>query len=219
MKKKELDSTTISQRGRPIANERRRVFTDLMVAAEQALQLNPPKELKIRDIAARAGTNEAMIRYYFGGKDGLLVAMLDDFMSGAPHETAMNTITERCMEQRSIRPLIEEMAASYYSRPNLVRMIIVELMHEKSEIKSEYLKTYAQVTPIKMISSLLNKMKGEKIYRNDIDCRFVVMSIMSLILGPISLPIATDMLEIGFDEVKKESWIAYLTQTIDRTLS
>jgi AcrR family transcriptional regulator len=39
----------------------------------------------VRDISIPAGTNEAMIHYYFGSKEGLLVSILQDVMRLFPH--------------------------------------------------------------------------------------------------------------------------------------
>ena len=74
-----------------------------MRAAEAALATKTAKETKIREIAAAAGTHEAMIHYYFGGKDGLMVALFQDVMKDAPH-TRYKVIAQACIEQKSSKP-------------------------------------------------------------------------------------------------------------------
>ncbi|WP_374528658.1 TetR family transcriptional regulator [Novosphingobium sp.] len=49
----------------------------LLDAASALMRENDTVEIGIVDIAARAGVNHAMIRYFFGSKEGLLFALLD----------------------------------------------------------------------------------------------------------------------------------------------
>lgn len=49
----------------------------LLDAASALMREHDTVEIGIVDIAARAGVNHAMIRYFFGSKEGLLFALLD----------------------------------------------------------------------------------------------------------------------------------------------
>ena len=49
----------------------------LLDAASALMRELDTTEIGIVDIAARAGVNHAMIRYFFGSKEGLLMALLD----------------------------------------------------------------------------------------------------------------------------------------------
>lgn len=49
----------------------------LLDAASLLMREHDTVEIGIIDIAARAGVNHAMIRYHFGSKEGLLMALLD----------------------------------------------------------------------------------------------------------------------------------------------
>lgn len=52
----------------------------IIAAAIEVLAREGPGEATTRKIAAAAGVNQAMISYYFGGKDELLYAVLDEMM-------------------------------------------------------------------------------------------------------------------------------------------
>jgi AcrR family transcriptional regulator len=56
-----------------------------MDATEHAPATKTAKEITVREISMAAGTNEAMIHYYFGSKEGLIVAMFQDTMRLPPH--------------------------------------------------------------------------------------------------------------------------------------
>jgi AcrR family transcriptional regulator len=62
---------------RKASEERRAAIID---AAAQALARDGITETTTRKIAAAAGVNQAMIGYYFGGKDELLYAVLQEMM-------------------------------------------------------------------------------------------------------------------------------------------
>lgn len=50
----------------------------ILAAAFNCLQTRGYASLSVRDIARDAGVNHALISYYFGGKDRLVIAVLDD---------------------------------------------------------------------------------------------------------------------------------------------
>lgn len=57
-------------------NENRRKL-DIIRAAEYLFSRSPYEAVSIRDIAARAGVNSALIRYHFGAKDELYQALFE----------------------------------------------------------------------------------------------------------------------------------------------
>ncbi len=63
---------------RAVASEARRAA--IIAAAVRVLAREGITETTTRKIAAEAGANQAMIAYYFGGKDELLYAVLQDMM-------------------------------------------------------------------------------------------------------------------------------------------
>ena len=72
--------TTTSTLGRPAGGNSDRVRADLLQAAREHFLSSEFKAVSIRQIAATAGVNGAMVNYYFGGKQGLYMAMIDDLL-------------------------------------------------------------------------------------------------------------------------------------------
>src|SRR5690348_4082100 len=62
---------------RETADERR---GEILAAAVRVLAREGIAETTTRKIAAEAGVNQAMLGYYFGGKDELLLAVLQEMM-------------------------------------------------------------------------------------------------------------------------------------------
>jgi AcrR family transcriptional regulator len=140
------DATKLHSRGRPPVDVRRDIVRDLMEAAEAALARKSAGEITIREIAEAAGADDAMIHYYFGGKDGLMISLIRDVMKNAPHRKS-EQITRSCIEEKSVKPLVISLVKHYYSRPNLLRLIVVEFSSESSRIRSLYKDdTYADKT-------------------------------------------------------------------------
>jgi hypothetical protein len=68
-------------------------------------------------------------------------------------------------------------------------MTVLELASASSEIKEAYTSRYCRSTSM-LIKAIINAMKDTKIYRKDIDSTFVSMSLLGMIIDPITLPIA-----------------------------
>jgi AcrR family transcriptional regulator len=183
-----------------------------MRAAENALESKTIKETTTREIAAAAGTNEAMISYYFGGKEGLMIALFHEMNKGNPN-TRPEKIAESCIAERSIYPLVEQLARFYNARPNLIRMTISEIIAGSSKIKSLYNTKYADGTP-NFIEVVLNSMIKSGIYSDTFNVKFATMSIMSMIVAPNILLPATQALHMS-DKLDSAEWINHIARSID----
>ncbi|MBL4819671.1 MAG: TetR/AcrR family transcriptional regulator, partial [Gammaproteobacteria bacterium] len=63
--------------GRPIGGDSEKVKQKLLDAARQLFISCEFKAVSVRQIAKSAGVNGAMVNYYFGGKRGLYLAMVE----------------------------------------------------------------------------------------------------------------------------------------------
>jgi AcrR family transcriptional regulator len=170
-------------RGRPRKDIQRDVIHDLMEAAEAVLAKKTSHEITLHEIASTAHVSEAMIHYYFGGKEGLMVAIFDEIMREAPYQRA-EAITQDCLDKRSIRPLIEQLVTSYYKRAGLIKMTLFETTTPSSLVRKFYYNRYLDVTP-KFIENLITSMVDQGIYSNFLNIKFITSSILSLVMGPI----------------------------------
>ena len=64
--------------GRPSGRDSDKVRRDLLAAARDHFLKRDFKAVSLRQIASSAGVNGAMVNYYFGGKQGLYLAMVDE---------------------------------------------------------------------------------------------------------------------------------------------
>lgn len=199
-------------RGRPSSRLQRHVVEDLIRATEDALDTKTARELTVREISSAAGTSEAMIRYYFGGKEGLLREVIKEFMERSPHKDRARMASE-CLVARSVRPLVEELCQFHYSRPSMIKMITVELFSTSSEVKELFRSKYGRCIN-QLIEHVVEQLQQAGVYRRDINAKFVGMSLLRLIVSPIMESAVT-----GDDpvtpEVRSGKWEDFIIDTID----
>jgi AcrR family transcriptional regulator len=199
-------------RGRPSAHLQRHVFDDLIRATEDALDQKNAHEITVREISNAAGTSEAMIRYYFGGKEGLLLELIKEFMEKSPHKD-YEEVTNACIECRSVQPLVDRLCTFHLSSPNMVKMISVELFSSSSKLRELFLNKYGRCVN-DVIEHVIDKLKEEKIYRADVNSTFVSMSLLRLIIAPIMESMVTGHPAVP-QEGHSEEWTNFVAKTID----
>lgn len=69
--------------GRPAEQNRREVRARLGAAARELFARQGFEAVSLRQVAAAAGVTPAMVHYYFGGKQGLWLAVLEDYLEEA----------------------------------------------------------------------------------------------------------------------------------------
>lgn len=94
----------------------------LLEAASSLMRELDTVEIGILDIAARAEVNHGMIRYYFGSKEGMLLALLDrDVRVRIKQLTALFCVDVTPTERMRIH--LEGILDTYYQIPYLNRLI------------------------------------------------------------------------------------------------
>jgi AcrR family transcriptional regulator len=209
------DGAKAQGRGRPPKNTDRDVIQDLIKATELALTAKTPKEITVHEIAVAAGVNDAMIHYYFGGKDGLMVAIFDEIMRDAPYKYS-EEIIEECISLKSIRPLIARLSKFYASRQALIRMTAIELISNSSKLEEAYRNRYFDVTP-KFVEKLFSSMIDSGIYHKEFDVKFMTSALFSMIVGPMLLLSSTKVLDIS-DQIYSPEWVDDISRLLDRAL-
>jgi len=115
------------RRGRRPEGDARRA---LIEAAQAILAARPAGKLTVREVAGRAGCDVALVNYYFGSKDGLLVAALEDALAELQQVLETYTQGEGTFEEQ-IRRMIREPILAMGERRHLPRMIIGQILLER----------------------------------------------------------------------------------------
>jgi AcrR family transcriptional regulator len=200
-------------RGRPSAQLQRHVVDDLLRATDHAIGQKAAQEISVHEISMAVGTSETMIRYYFGGREGLLLEVVRRFMEKSPDKD-FDVIADACVRERSIGSMVHRICEFYYTRPNITKWIAVELFSSSSEIKKLFLEKYSHCID-KLIQNVITRLKAEGIYRNDVNSAYVAKSIVWLIVATMDSGVSG--VSPGPPEICSGEWANFITQTFDTT--
>ncbi|HXG67238.1 MAG TPA: TetR family transcriptional regulator [Blastocatellia bacterium] len=103
------------------------VRAKILAAAEELFAAQGYDGTAIREIAAAAGVNGAMIHYYFGSKEGLYHAILESGAGGA-HALLEKAAAGDGSSRERLTQFIEDYITFIFSRPNLPRILMRELL-------------------------------------------------------------------------------------------
>lgn len=118
----------------------------LLEATSQVMRDADSLEVPLADIAAKAGLNAALVRYYFKGKDGLLRALLErdtaSSLAELDHLLAMDI-----RPSKKLRYHLAGLINTYHTYPYLSRLMIKLLQegteNERQRIADRFLKPIA----------------------------------------------------------------------------
>ncbi len=118
----------------------------------------------IRDLAARADVNVAMINYYFGSKDNLFVSIIEykaQFMRGKLDEIESNT---QMNEIEKIDAIIESYVDKILSQPFFHRIMYQELLRaDRKELHERIMQIFARNT--RTLKNIIEQGVKKKLFR------------------------------------------------------
>ncbi|MEX2469763.1 MAG: TetR family transcriptional regulator [Pseudohongiellaceae bacterium] len=180
----------------------------LLGAARQFFLRREFKAVSLREIADAAGVNSAMVNYYFGGKQGLYEAMVDELLSSlqasldASHERDQITVAE---------------FSTHYSRlladnPWWPNFVIREVLFSDGPIRERVINRFASVFAPDLLRSLQREI-GSGHYRADLDPRLTLLSLMGMTVFPfLARPLLEQVLGMTLDRETAGKLAAHNTQ-------
>ena len=200
--------------GRPEgATHREAVRADLLRAARELFAKRDFKAASVREIAAAARVNPAMIHYHFGDKDGLYRAMLEDTLG--PMMRRLQALTEKPGNAREAVPLREVFAGvmtTFAREPWLARLIVREVLAEAGPFRDTFIREIAPRAGGRL-PKLLGRAIAQGQVRADLDPTLGTLSFMSLVVFPfIALPIAEKVLGIRMTDAFVERLVDHSTR-------
>ncbi len=130
--------TMMKQRGRPADPDKQAIQkTRLLKAAQQLLDENAYSQIAIRDIGALSNINPAMIKYYFGNKEGLFIALLNQVAD--EHFLMFEQLRT---EPRPVLKFIEAFGALLQTRPGFVHLLSQEVLAKTTPLAEAFLAAF-----------------------------------------------------------------------------
>lgn len=95
----------------------------LIEAASQIMREGDTIDLSLSELSMRAGLNSALVKYYFGNKNGLMLALLDRDMGNIVH--GLEALVAKDMQpQEKLQLHIGKVIDTYYAFPYLNRLLM-----------------------------------------------------------------------------------------------
>ena len=134
---------------------------------------------RVEQISKAAKSYDRMIYYYFGSKEGLFIAVIEDIyrrMNDAESELDINV--EQPVE--SLRLVVSFVRDYYRKNPEFVTLLNTENLHKGKHIsKSLRAREYSSPT-ISVIDELLRSGARQGVFRTDVNARDVYLMIAAM---------------------------------------
>ncbi len=123
---------------------------------------------RVDEIAAKTRTSKRMIYYYFGGKEQLYLAVLEDAYRSI-RELEESLDTENCSATEAIRRLIEATFEHDERNPNFIRLVSIENIHRAKHLKHSAQLREINASVIATLRRILERGRAEGVFRRDVD--------------------------------------------------
>lgn len=189
------------------------IRASLLKAARELFAQRDFKATSVREIAAAARVNPAMIHYHFGDKDGLYRAMLEDALG--PMMRRLQTLAEapgNAHEEVPLREVLAGVMTTFAREPWLARLIVREVLAEAGPFRDTFIREIAPRAGGRL-PKLLGRAIEQGQVRADLDPTLGTLSFMSLMVFPfIALPIAEKVLGIRMTDAFVERLVDHTTR-------
>jgi AcrR family transcriptional regulator len=133
---------------------------------------------RVDAIAARTRTSKRMIYYYFGGKEQLYLAVLEEaYRSIRALEDQLDI--ESCDAREGLRRLIEATFDHDERNPNFIRLVSIENIHHGKHLKQNLQLRQLNASVIATLDGILERGRTEGVFRDDVDAIDLHLAISS----------------------------------------
>jgi TetR/AcrR family transcriptional regulator len=200
-------------RGRPRSAHSEDVRNKLLNSAQDLFFRYGYRSVSSRQIAAAAGANVAMIRYYFGGKPGLYReicnAVIEPVRARIDAMSAGTTSVELGM-------LTSTAIRMWASNSWLIGLILREVLLPDGPFRNLFMREVPErIVP--MIEKIVQQEIARGRIRADLDPKLVVLSMISLGLFPfLALPVTSRVFGVRTDEEFLQRHIRHINDLLVR---
>ena len=154
-----------------------RTKADIVAVAMDEFAENGLTGARVDAIAERTRTSKRMLYYYFGSKDGLYRAVLEQAYNGIRTRESQTHLKE-LPPLEALRRLVEITFDYDESHPSFIRLITVENIHYAEHLKKLSSIRGINVSAIATVEEILERGRTAGIVRSDI-CAFDVHLLIS----------------------------------------
>jgi AcrR family transcriptional regulator len=188
-------------RGRPPKGASDDVRQALLAAARTLFLRYGYRSVSSRQIAAAAGANTAMIRYYFGGKAGLYREMLDGVLQGL---RARVDQLQASSAPADVSEIVAGAQRLWAGNPWIAGFVLREVLTPDAPMRSMFLREIGgRIYPLveRVVTREIEAGRLEK----HLDPKLVVLSMVSLAIFPfLAFQVTSRVLGVQLDDAYVE---------------
>ena len=141
---------------------------DILAAATAEFSEKGYAGARVDDIAARTRTTKRMIYYYFGGKDGLYAAVLEEAYGGMRDAEGALRL-DGSPPAEAMRRLVETTFDHHAAHPEFVRLVSGENIEEARTVSASATIKQRNAAVIGAVGGLLRRGEAEGAFRAGVD--------------------------------------------------
>lgn len=141
---------------------------DILRVAREEFALNGLSGSRVDEIAERTRTSKRMIYYYFGGKEGLYQAVLEQAYADIRTLESQANLTE-LEPLEALRKLIELTFDYDETHPHFIRLVSVENIHHARHLTGMKSIKETNASVIQTLSDILDRGRKAGVFRSDLD--------------------------------------------------
>ena len=170
----------------------------ILAAAERLFAEQGFDGVGIRQIAAAAGVNGAMIHYYFGNKESLHLGIIENAASTVRGLIAEAMSSATTLEERLTR-FVKAYATYIFSHPHLARILLREMLAGGEQFM-KIVPRYAMTNYGMLREAIAEGVRQDKLRNLDIDLAPISLIGMIIVFQLIRPIIALGLGNIKFDD-------------------
>src|SRR3569832_1081051 len=163
-----LKRTPTGKRKRSRRNDPQRTRQDILEIATDEFASHGYSGARVDAIAAKTRTSKRMIYYYFGGKEQLYLAVLEEAYRSI-RELEESLDTEHCSATEAIRRLSGATFEHDERNPNFIRLVSIENIHRARRLKQSAQLREINASVIATLRRILERGCAEGVFRRDVD--------------------------------------------------
>jgi len=182
--------------GRPTKEESADIRQQIMDAAVDLFAGQGYAATPVRQIAERVGVNPAMIHYYFGSKEALLHAALEQALE--PLAEAVAAMQKK--QEAPVQNIVSLILGAFSRKPSLPILMAREVLLPGGALQAHFIEHFAPRLG-GALPQMLAAEQHERRLRAGLDPRLTAQALFGLCVFPfISRGLAEPVLGIAYDE-------------------
>lgn len=195
----------------------RKLSDSLLSATENGLHSKSHLDLTTREIAKSAGTNVAMINYYYNNKDGLFYNLVDNLISRV---AKLLDQIEKDLDKNTCDPIdriVRGLLEVNTRHIAAVHIVLVETLRPSSPITEKYSSRHGSESFLR-ISRIFQKLVNLGVYRKDLDAATATWLLVSLTSGLLCLKPSWKAMGESIEFPETQSWADRVVKVMQHEL-